>query len=75
MGKEETILEKKIGTVGWWLEKERKKEKKNSPKKEDGAWVSGIELKRKMVVWKKRKNAPLRERLVAAHKEGWKEGD
>ena len=62
MGKEETILEKKIGTVGWWLEKERKKEKKNSPKKEDG----GL---------KENKNAPLRERLAAAHKEGWKEGD
>ena len=28
MGKEGTILEKKIGTVGWWLEREKERKEK-----------------------------------------------
>ena len=69
MGKEGTILEKKIGTTGWWLERERKREKKKITKKEDGAWVNEIELKKKMVVWKKRKKHTIKGGFAAARKE------
>ena len=69
LGKEWTILEKKIGIADWWLERERKREKKNSPEKEDRTWVNGIKLKKKMMVWKKKKKRTIKEWFVVARKE------
>ena len=74
MGKEGTILEKKIGTIGWWLEREEERKEKLTRK--GRCSVSELDWEEKEDgVWNKKKNAPLREKLVVAHKKGWKEDD